>query len=175
MTAAGHDRTPAPRVLVADNDEHVAAILREFLRRRGLDVTIADDGRNALARLRTGAFAAFVCDLDMPVMSGHAVLAELADAGDAATCPPIVVISGYVDDATAARLKRHPAVREVIRKPFDLRIFAERVAALADAGAAGDAARGAGGDAAGEGAGEPGCGGLFGAPAGADQKSPRRP
>ncbi len=128
MTGPMDSAPGAPRVLLADNDRNVAAVLAAFLSRSGLAVEAVADGRAASDRLRRGDIALLICDLDMPVMSGDALLDELR--GDR-SCPPIVVISGYVDDASSARLSAHPAVREVLRKPFDVRAFAARAAELA--------------------------------------------
>lgn len=125
-----HDETPQRRVLIADNDANVSAILREFLVRRGLDVDVAPDGRVALDRLEAGGCDLLVCDLDMPVMTGNELLERLRDVAD---CPPVVVISGYVDHALEQELGAHPAVREVFRKPFDVKAFAAIVAELASA------------------------------------------
>lgn len=129
--AAPASPDPALRVLLADNDKNVAAILRAFLERNGLVVESVGDGQAALDRLSQRDVALLICDLDMPVLSGDAVLDALRD--DPA-CPPVVVISGYVDDVSAARLAGHAAVREILRKPFDVRAFAARAAELARCG-----------------------------------------
>lgn len=131
MTTSDESGPAAPRVLLADNDGNVAAVLAAFLTRSGLDVESVADGQAALERLRRGDIALLVCDLDMPVMSGDALLEALRDDP---TCPPVLVISGYVDDASASRLGAHPAVRDVLRKPFDVRAFAAQAAALAQGG-----------------------------------------
>lgn len=112
-----------PIVLVADNDLGVSALLTEVLARSGLAVRVAHDGDAALAMAAEPGLAGMVCDLDMPRRSGLEVLEELDRRG---VVVPAVVISGYLDAAIDARLKRLPAVREVLRKPFDLLAFAAR-------------------------------------------------
>lgn len=118
------------RVLIADNDASVSGLLAEVLRRHGLDVTVAGDGDAAMAAAIGQPVAVLVCDLDMPRLSGVEVLENLAVAG---WLPPSLVISGFLESATLARLRRIPAVREVLRKPFDLLAFARRVQELAAA------------------------------------------
>jgi CheY-like chemotaxis protein len=127
-----------PTVLVADNDLAVSALLAEVLARAGLSVRMAHDGEAALAMAAEPGLVGMVCDLDMPRRSGLEVLEELAKQG---VLLPAVVISGYLDAAIDERLKRLPAVREVLRKPFDLLSFAARARQHFAAGArAGDAA-----------------------------------
>ena len=151
MTSSPTDADRTPRVLVADNDEAVVEMLTEFLRRRGLDVTVASDGEVALERLGAERFDLLVCDLDMPVMSGDELLRRIRTRADS---PPVLVISGYVDEFAEDDLLANPHVRRVFRKPFDVRAFVE----VAD-----DLARGRGGGGADPGIGsDPGPGsGLF--------------
>jgi CheY-like chemotaxis protein len=122
-------RRGSRRVLLADNDPNVAAILELFLRKSGAEVVSVPHGQAALEVLAEDRFGLLVCDLDMPVMSGEELLDRIgSDPGT----PPVFVISGYVDELTSARLRSHRAVVDVLRKPFDLRAFAARVSDLLD-------------------------------------------
>ena len=114
-------------VVIADNDEGVRGLLAEVLRQRGLRTELAGDGERALQRVAAGGVGLLVCDLDMPVLGGEAVLERLAATSDP---PPVMVISGYLDVAVRARLERYPRLCGVLAKPFDVLRFGERVAAL---------------------------------------------
>lgn len=119
-----------PTVLIADNDAAVSSLLAEVLARRGLQVERAFDGAAAAVQARAPHIAVVVCDLDMPKLGGVEVLESLVDLAQ----PPLaVVVSGYLDAAVERRLAHLPFVRDVLRKPFDLLAFAERIAALAAA------------------------------------------
>jgi DNA-binding NarL/FixJ family response regulator len=115
-------------VLIADNDSAVSSLLMDVLSRRGLVIQQAFDGEVARERARQPGIAVVVCDLDMPRASGIEVLESLVDLP---VPPAVVVMSGYLDQAIVSRLERLPFVREVLRKPFDLMRFAERVCELA--------------------------------------------
>ncbi|MBL9079815.1 MAG: response regulator [Planctomycetes bacterium] len=114
-------------VLIADNDRTVNGLLRDVLVQRGLQVRQCFDGRAAMQEGRAADVGVLVCDLDMPGASGIEVLESLADL---AAPPPAVVVSGYLDAATRARLQALPFVQAVLGKPFDLLAFADRVARL---------------------------------------------
>jgi CheY-like chemotaxis protein len=116
-----------PAVLVADNDSAISALLVDVLTRVGLAVGTAFDGDAALAAARDPAVRVFVCDLDMPRVSGVEVLEALRDLP---APPAVVVISGYLDAALHERLAALPFVRAILRKPFDLLAFAQRVREL---------------------------------------------
>jgi CheY-like chemotaxis protein len=63
-------------------------------------------------------------------MSGLEVLESLRDLPHP---PKSVVISGYLDEKIEQYLRALPFVQEVMRKPFDLLVFAAVVRRLADA------------------------------------------
>ena len=114
-------------VLIADNDRAVSGLLTEILQQSGLHVTNSYDGKDAQILARDGAIRVLVCDLDMPGASGLEVLESLRDLPFP---PKSVVISGYLDPAIEARLRELTFVHEVMRKPFDLLMFAAVVRRL---------------------------------------------
>lgn len=128
-----------PTVLIADNDSDVSELLRDVLQRRGLHVERCFDGEAAGAMVRGLGVQVLVCDLDMPRASGLEVVEGLSGL---AQPPAVVVISGFMDAGTEQRLRAFPFVREVLRKPFDVLQFAQRVEALMKAGAPAEAGEG---------------------------------
>jgi two-component system nitrogen regulation response regulator NtrX len=86
----------------------------------GFEVWTARDGREALARLEretaAGAGADVVlCDVKMPGLDGPGVLDALARRGSS---PPVIMISGHADVATAVDAVKRGA-RDFIEKPLD--------------------------------------------------------
>ena len=69
--------------------------------------------------------------LDMPRMDGRQLLARLPEIRP---MPATLVISGYLDPVVEEELGGHPAVRHVLRKPFDVLAFAGLVASAAGTG-----------------------------------------
>ncbi|MFK7740585.1 MAG: response regulator [Planctomycetota bacterium] len=122
-------------VLIADNDRAVSGLLGEILKQAGLSVRFAYDGNEAERMAREPDVDAFVCDLDMPGATGVEVLEKLVDLP---APPPTVVASGFVDRGIEKRLRGLPFVREVLRKPFDLRLFSALVQRLSKSAGAGD-------------------------------------
>jgi CheY-like chemotaxis protein len=112
----------APTVLIADDEATVGELLQQVLERIGLRVERVRDGVEALKRLAQGSVDLLVCDLDMPRMDGHGVLAELARVSAA---PSVFVISGYLDPREEERVRGYPFVRAIYEKPFDVLEFAE--------------------------------------------------
>ncbi|MCQ1577416.1 response regulator transcription factor [Streptomyces parvus] len=61
------------RVLVVEDEEFLAEMIAEGLRRDAVAVDIAPDGRAALKRLRFGAYDVMILDRDLPGLHGDEV------------------------------------------------------------------------------------------------------
>lgn len=122
MDAPSAKRSPV--VLIADNDAGVSELLREVLWRVGLVVETVRDGLEAIERLAAGGIDLLVCDLQMPHLDGHGVLAHLEGKSQV---PPIFIVSGYLDPRREQSIRSHSAVVDVLEKPFDVIAFGERV------------------------------------------------
>jgi two-component system cell cycle response regulator len=114
--AAGR-RSPAARVLVADDSGLVRTMMRDHLMAAGYDVLEAEDGDEALARVRAAAPDVVLLDRDMPGRDGLAVLDAL-QADDATAAIPVVFVTGR---ATAAELAEGlgRGAHDYVRKPVE--------------------------------------------------------
>lgn len=115
-------------LLLADDDESIAAVARLGLRRAGFDVTVVDNGTDALAAARATAFDGLVLDWMLPGMDGIDVCRQLkADASWRTV--PIVFLTGASHEGAEAEALAAGA-RGVIFKPFDPMTLGERVSQL---------------------------------------------
>ena len=92
--------SPAPQtpVLVVDDEPVVRSVLAAFLQRCGHEVEQATNGEEALQRMEARRFAAMLCDIRMPVMSGTELLPRaLAADPDLA----IIMLSAIGEPAAA--------------------------------------------------------------------------
>jgi CheY-like chemotaxis protein len=104
-------------ILVVDDDASIRELLCIILESRGFAVETAEDGSEALERLRARSLPALVLlDLMMPGMDGLAFL-EVLRRDEALAGIPVVVISG--DQRATGRLA--PAdVQDCMVKPIEL-------------------------------------------------------
>ena len=105
-------------VMIVEDDEDIRADLVSILRVKGFNVTEANNGKDAIAKLRDGARPCLiVLDLMMPVMNGWELRAAMiADAALAAI--PVVVVSGKGRITADEEQTLKPAA--VLVKPFEL-------------------------------------------------------
>src|SRR5262249_45255002 len=106
------------RILIAEDEAGLRALVARALSLDGHDVITASDGAEALELIvRTqGAFDLLLSDLPRPVMDGTAL--RLATAGD----PPhaaILLMTGYADQRERAS-GLDALIHDVITKPFSL-------------------------------------------------------
>jgi two-component system cell cycle response regulator CpdR len=106
------------RILIAEDDEPVRAIVRRALELDGHSIVAEPDGAAALETLaaNNGAFDLLLSDIRMPMMDGIAL--SLAAARDFPLLP-IVLMTGYADQ----RERAHDLValiEDVVTKPFSV-------------------------------------------------------
>jgi len=103
------------KILVVDDEPTICSLLARLLRKEGMAVEIAHDGRNALDALRSQPPDLLLLDYRLPDMTGQDVLVEAR-----ALLPslPVIVITAYADVQTAVKSIRAGAV-DYLAKPFD--------------------------------------------------------
>src|ERR1700742_4144580 len=112
------------RVLIADDDVVVRDVVRRYLERDGLDVSIAHDGAEALRLLGSERIDVAVLDVMMPGTNGLALCRSLRQAGDFSV-PVILLTALGEEDARIAGLEA--GADDYLTKPFSPRELALRV------------------------------------------------
>jgi CheY-like chemotaxis protein len=104
------------KILVADDDEAIRALVTRLFSRRGDTVEGAADGAAAIARLDAEDFDLMVLDLMMPRTDGIGVLGYLRSRSRPS--PRIIVMTAAVPALTAS-VPRDQIVA-LVTKPFDI-------------------------------------------------------
>jgi two-component system response regulator PilR (NtrC family) len=106
--------TPRGRLLVADDERSVRDILSIYLQREGYDVTLAADGREALAALDVATFDVVLTDLQMPGADGLMVLERVKAS---APQTQVILLTAYATTETAISAMKAGAY-DYLAKPF---------------------------------------------------------
>lgn len=88
------------RVLVVDDERHIARVLEFVLKKAGYEVVVAYDGEQALSEVKRFAPDALLLDLVMPKLSGLEVLKQLrADQQNARLVIAVLTARSFEDVA----------------------------------------------------------------------------
>src|SRR5215217_1352456 len=115
----------APRILLVDDEHSVQKLLAYPLRKEGYEVVSALDGREALDRLRDGAFDLVVLDVMLPRIDGFDVCRQIR----ARSTVPIIMLTAKTEEIDKV-LGLELGADDYITKPFSVREFRSRVKAV---------------------------------------------
>src|SRR3954469_13326998 len=115
------------RVLIADDDIVVRDVVRRYLERDGLDVSIAHDGNEALRLLGSEHIDVAVLDVMMPGPDGLTLCRSMRQRGGY-TVPVILLTALGEEDDRIAGLEA--GADDYLTKPFSPRELALRVRSL---------------------------------------------
>ncbi len=113
------------RILVVDDELSIQQLLTGVLEMDGHDVSLANNGREALDRVARETFDLIITDVKMPVMGGPDLYQHLSDAGNPLARRVIFITGDTVAPDTRRFLQSVDAV--VLAKPFRLRDVRESV------------------------------------------------
>ena len=114
-------------ILVVDDNEINRDLLSRYLERQGHTVRVADNGRQALEMIATGAFGLVLLDIMMPELNGYQVLQHLKNS-ETWRDLPVIMISALDEIDSAVRCIELGA-EDYLRKPFNPVMLRARVQA----------------------------------------------
>jgi DNA-binding response OmpR family regulator len=113
------------RILVADDDADIRALLRELLERAGYDVVDADNGRTALRAFYAAAPDLVLLDVSMPELDGWETLERIRDLSEV----PVAMLTARTAELEKVRGLKAGA-DDYMTKPFGRQELLARVEAL---------------------------------------------
>jgi DNA-binding response OmpR family regulator len=114
------------RVLVVEDHARLAATVARVLRREGMAVDVAADGREALARAQLTSYDVVVLDRDLPIVHGDEVCRSLVADGNTSGVL-MLTAAGTLDDRVHGL---GIGADDYLAKPFHLAELVARVRAL---------------------------------------------
>jgi DNA-binding response OmpR family regulator len=121
--------TPAPRILVVEDEQDIAALIKHTLERSGnAEVNLAYSGDTALRAVREQSPDVVILDLNLPVLSGVEVCRLLRARPETADVGIIILTArtGEADRVSGLDL----GADDYITKPFSLGELSARVRAV---------------------------------------------
>lgn len=114
------------RILVVEDEAHIAMGLQDDLTMEGYAVEVVGDGEKALSRAREGAFDLILLDVMLPRKDGFAVCKELRRGG----CKtPVILLTARAQEAEKV-LGLELGADDYVTKPFSTLELQARIKAL---------------------------------------------
>ena len=118
---------PMPRLLLIDDDEHLAAPLAAYLKRFDLTLEAATRPEDGLARLRREPFDALILDVMMPGLDGFELCRRLRrDVDPRLAGLPVLMLTAR-GDVTDRIIGLELGADDYLPKPFEPRELAARL------------------------------------------------
>ncbi len=114
------------RVLLADDVEDIRKTIHDVLRKYHIDVTVAESGADAIAKLDAGAtFDLVLSDIKMPDKSGYEVFAAVRRHS---AITPVILMTGFGYDPNHCIVRAsQEGLQAVLFKPFRVELMVAEV------------------------------------------------
>lgn len=103
------------RILIVDDEKAIRLSLKDILEYEKYEVEEAENGKEAVEKIKKSHFDACLCDIKMPVMDGIETLSTASEFTDL----PFVMLSGHASIDTAVEAIKKGAF-DFISKPIEL-------------------------------------------------------
>jgi DNA-binding response OmpR family regulator len=113
------------RALIVEDDPAIRRLVGKLLQRRGIDIDVANDGKQAIEKIRSGDYSVLILDLMVPEVNGFEII-DFVRKNQIRT--PVAVVSAV--SAQALTKLDTGIVKLVISKPFDVDEFTSKIVAL---------------------------------------------
>jgi two-component system response regulator VicR len=117
--------TKRHRALIVEDDPAIRKLVEKLLQRRGIDIDVANDGRQAIEKIRQGGYSVLILDLMVPEVNGFELI-DFVKKNKIRT--PVAVVSA-VSHQALTKLDLD-VVKLVISKPFDVEEFTRAIVTL---------------------------------------------
>ena len=116
-------------VLIVDDDVKLGDLVREYLKREGMEAHLVHDGEAGVSRAGSGDYSIVVLDVMLPGIGGFEVLRRLRASGGAGANVPILMLTARGDELDRV-LGLEMGADDYLAKPFSPRELVARLRAI---------------------------------------------
>ena len=119
------------KVLCIDDEADIRQLLVEELSEAGLSVIEAENGEEGLRKIISEWPDIVICDVSMPVMNGHELMAEIQINHPEFSNIPFIMLTAMADRQNMI-MGLESGVDDYITKPLDLELLVAKVRGCAN-------------------------------------------
>ncbi|MFB5615303.1 MAG: response regulator [Candidatus Nitrosomaritimum yanchengensis] len=117
------------KILVVDDNKSITSSLEKYLKIKGYDVTISNDGNNGFELINKEKWDTILLDLSMPEYSGLNIIEDLEKNNQLKDKNIILFTASSVPDYVLNKLLTKEGIKMCLRKPISLSKIVETIAA----------------------------------------------
>ncbi len=114
------------KILLVEDDQKIAAVIKRGLEAEGFAVEVAFDGKDGLWLATEGSYDLIVLDIMLPGRNGYEICADLREQGDWTPILMLTAKDGDLDEAEAL----DTGADDYLTKPFSFAVLTARIRAL---------------------------------------------
>ena len=114
------------KILLVEDDQKIAAVVKRGLESEGFTVEVAFDGKDGLWLATEGSYDLIVLDIMLPGRSGYEICAEIRKHGDWTPILMLTAKDGDLDEAEGL----DTGADDYLTKPFSFAVLTARIRAL---------------------------------------------
>jgi len=107
------------KILIVDDEQVIHDVVRDVLEYKDYEVFSAYDGLAAINIIKETHPDLIILDINLPKISGCALLTLLAE-GEKTKGIPIIFLTGFIDQKEASELGNKFSGQHLLTKPFDI-------------------------------------------------------
>lgn len=116
-------------VLIIDDDVKLGDLVREYLKREGMQAHLVHDGESGVARAQSGDYQIVVLDVMLPGIGGFEVLRRLRSSSGVGAKLPVLMLTARGDELDRV-LGLEMGADDYLSKPFSPRELVARLRAI---------------------------------------------
>lgn len=136
-TASDKPAAPPPPsnklgILYVEDEGDQREVMRELLRHERIELTVAENGAEAIRHMQRTKFHIIITDVRMPQITGDDMIKRLRDQYSASKLNkdvPVIVLSGFLDTAMSVKLAMHANVHQ-LEKPIAINVLLDMIQAI---------------------------------------------
>lgn len=117
------------KILIIDDNKSITNSIEKYLKIKGHDVSVCNDGYEGLAHIQNGKWDKILLDLSMPEFSGLDIIANLEENNAMKDKNIIVFTAASVPEYIIDKLLAKEGIQGLLKKPLSVVHLSEALAA----------------------------------------------
>ena len=108
------------KILIVDDNKDITEMLGKYLRMKGFECTVSNDGHNGYNLIKNGVYDFIFLDMSMPDFSGPMIIDGLKKEGILKNNKIIIFTASSITNEQIDELLKNDGVITVLKKPVQL-------------------------------------------------------